>query len=103
MSHRILLAATVAALLGSVPAWADGASNPAAAQPASATDNSAAAATAAPDPDEVICRHTDAPIGSHIGGTTICQSRKKWDQDQKNAEDFTRKIENNRVYQPPGG
>jgi len=102
LGHRVIMAAAIAGLLSSVPAWADGPAGQAAPAPAASTDGAAATSTAAQDPDEIVCRHTDPPIGSHIGGSTICQSRRKWDQDQKNAEDFTRKIEQNRVYQPPG-
>ena len=68
-----------------------------AAQAASATsDNSGV------NLDEIVCRNTPAPTGSRLGGGRECHSVRQWNQREKEAQDITRKAEQE-GFNKPGG
>lgn len=46
----------------------------------------AAPASAASDPDEIVCLMTPPRTGSRIGGTRECYTRRDWDRHRKESE-----------------
>ena len=87
-----LFAAVVGAALWLTPmlAWAS---------PAATTN------TPANDPNRVVCKQGQAPVGSRIPGPRICHTQHEWDQMEQDAQHTVTTIEmnNNHVNMPGGG
>lgn len=77
-------------LLAALPAIADPASvSPVPSTPPTTASNTTDSST--PDPDEIVCRAGEPPMGSHIPGPRICHTRRDWDAMRKqNQEDVER-------------
>jgi hypothetical protein len=85
-----LLVVSLAGLLGStLVALAD---PPVAAptdQPAAATQSS----DATEDPNAIVCKSMEPATGSRLGGRRVCQTRKEWDDWQKQNQQTTREFQ----------
>lgn len=94
---RVYLPALVLVLAFMAPAMAEGTNE----QPASTATS---AGTADEDLNQVVCKKTGPPIGSHLGSRTVCLSKKKWQEQERTTQDALQRSQNNRgLSGQPGG
>ncbi len=86
----------VAMFLLLMPALADGTSVQ--------SGGTAAANSTENDVNQVVCKKIGPPLGSHLGGQTICQTKKKWLEQERNSQDAVNKAQSNgALTHQPGG
>jgi hypothetical protein len=97
-----LLAVSLAGLLGStLVALADPPTPAPTDQPAAATQTS----DSDNDPNAIVCKSMAPATGSRLGGRRVCQTRKEWDDFQKQNQQTTRDFQGIGMSQSatPGG
>ncbi len=55
------------------------------------------------DLDQVVCKKIGPPTGSHLGGHTVCQTKKRWQELEQSSRDALQKAQNSACVGPGCG
>jgi hypothetical protein len=69
---------------------------------ATTTAPEAASSNQATDLDTVVCKKLEPPTGTRLGGRTICQTNRHWQELQRRSQEETTKIQDRGNFTGPG-
>ena len=55
------------------------------------------------DLDQVVCKKIGPPTGSHLGGQTVCQIKKRWQELEQSSRDALQKAQSSACVGPGCG